>query len=79
MDPRTDLDDTGKRKFLTLPGLELSPHGRPAVASCYTYYAIPIKLHKAESKYKITPIKELCMFLHFHTLHSEEKRKLNKW
>jgi hypothetical protein len=28
--PRTDLDDVEKRKFLTLPGLELRPLGRPA-------------------------------------------------
>jgi hypothetical protein len=29
MDPRDGLDDV-KRKFLTIPGLELRPHGRPA-------------------------------------------------
>jgi hypothetical protein len=28
--PRAGLDDVEKRKFLTLPGLELRPHGRPA-------------------------------------------------
>jgi hypothetical protein len=28
--PRADLDDVEKRKFLTLPGLELLPLGRPA-------------------------------------------------
>jgi hypothetical protein len=28
--PRTGLDDVKKRKFLTLPGLELRPLGRPA-------------------------------------------------
>jgi hypothetical protein len=27
---RADLDDLEKRKFLTLPGLELRPLGRPA-------------------------------------------------
>jgi hypothetical protein len=27
--PRTGLDDVEKRKFLTLPGLELRPLGRP--------------------------------------------------
>jgi hypothetical protein len=29
-DPRAGLDDVKKRKFLTLPGLELRPLGRPA-------------------------------------------------
>jgi hypothetical protein len=29
VDPRTGLDDVEKRKFLTLPGLELRPLGRP--------------------------------------------------
>jgi hypothetical protein len=30
MDPKAGLDDMEKRKFLTLPGLELRPLGRPA-------------------------------------------------
>jgi hypothetical protein len=30
VDPRADLDDFEKRKFLTLPGLELRPLSRPA-------------------------------------------------
>jgi hypothetical protein len=30
VDPRAGLDDLEKRKFLTLPGLELRPLGRPA-------------------------------------------------
>jgi hypothetical protein len=29
VDPRADLDDMEKRKFLTLPGLQLRPVGRP--------------------------------------------------
>jgi hypothetical protein len=29
MDPRVGLDDVEKRKFLTLPELELRPLGRP--------------------------------------------------
>jgi hypothetical protein len=43
VDPRASLDDVEKRKFLTLPGLELGPLGRPA----RTDYAIPapIRLH----------------------------------
>jgi hypothetical protein len=30
--PRSGLDDMEKRKFLTLPGLELQPLGRPALS-----------------------------------------------
>jgi hypothetical protein len=30
VDPRAGLDDVEKRKFLTLPGLELRPLARPA-------------------------------------------------
>jgi hypothetical protein len=30
VDPRAGLDDVEKRKFLTLPGLELQPLSRPA-------------------------------------------------
>jgi hypothetical protein len=30
VDPRVGLDDVEKRKFLTVPGLELRPLGRPA-------------------------------------------------
>jgi hypothetical protein len=30
MGPRTGLDDVEKRKFLTIPGLELRPLGHPA-------------------------------------------------
>jgi hypothetical protein len=30
VDPRAHLDDVEKRKFLTLPGLQLQPFGRPA-------------------------------------------------
>jgi hypothetical protein len=30
VDPRAGMDDMEKREFLTLPGLELQPLGRPA-------------------------------------------------
>jgi hypothetical protein len=36
------LDDVEKRKFVTLPGLELRPLSRPALPS-YTDYAIPAR------------------------------------
>jgi hypothetical protein len=41
MDPRAGLDDVKKRKFLTLPGLELRPPLVQPVASRYTDYVIP--------------------------------------
>jgi hypothetical protein len=41
VDPRAGLADVEKRQFLTLPGLELQPLGRPPVASRYTDYDIP--------------------------------------
>jgi hypothetical protein len=42
VDLRAGLDDLEKIKFLTLPGLELRPLGRPpTVASRNTDYAIP--------------------------------------
>jgi hypothetical protein len=37
--PRAGVDDLEKRKFLTLPGLELRPLGR--AVSRYTDYAFP--------------------------------------
>jgi hypothetical protein len=39
VDLRAGLDDLQKRKFFTLPGLELRPLGRPARS--YAEYAIP--------------------------------------
>jgi hypothetical protein len=39
--PRAGLNDVEKRKFLTLPGLELDPSVFQPVASHYTDYAIP--------------------------------------
>jgi hypothetical protein len=41
VDRRAGLDDYEKRTFLTLPGLELRPLSRPAVASRYTDYTTP--------------------------------------
>jgi hypothetical protein len=39
--PRAGLDDVEKRKFLTLPTLELDLSVVQPVGSCYTYYTIP--------------------------------------
>jgi hypothetical protein len=44
VDLRASLDDLEKRKFLTLPGLELRSPGRPARS--YTDYAIPAPLRR---------------------------------
>jgi hypothetical protein len=41
MDPRAGLDDLEKRKFLTLPALELRPQVIQPVPSRYTDLAIP--------------------------------------
>jgi hypothetical protein len=41
VDPRVGLDDTEKRIFLNLPGLELRPPVVRPVTSRHTYYAIP--------------------------------------
>jgi hypothetical protein len=65
LDLRAGLDDLEKRKFLTLPGLELRPLGRPAVASRYTDYAIPapIRVRTVYIMCKIT--NELTARCHF--------------
>jgi hypothetical protein len=42
VDPRAGLDDVEKRKFFTLPRLELRPLGRPARSRC-TDYAMPAR------------------------------------
>jgi hypothetical protein len=41
MDPRAGLDDLEKRKFLTLPGLELNPLVVQPIASRSIDYAVP--------------------------------------
>jgi hypothetical protein len=43
VDPRAGLDDVEKGKFLTLPGLELEPLGRPAHSqSLYRLWLVPM-------------------------------------
>jgi hypothetical protein len=41
VDPRAGLDDVEKRKFLTLPGLELQPLGRPACSQSLSRLSYP--------------------------------------
>jgi hypothetical protein len=41
VDPRDGLDNVDKRKFLTLPGVELRPLGRTARSQSLTDYATP--------------------------------------
>jgi hypothetical protein len=41
VDPRTSLDDVGKREFLNLSGLKFEPSVVQLLASRYTDYAIP--------------------------------------
>jgi hypothetical protein len=48
--PRAGLDDVEKRKFLTLPGLELRPLARPAGSQSL---AIPTELSRVQSYIKI--------------------------
>jgi hypothetical protein len=48
--PRAGLDDVEKKKFLTLPGLELRPSVNHPVASRYTDYAIPDPLDNKENR-----------------------------
>jgi hypothetical protein len=48
--PTAYLDGLEKRKFFTLPGLDLRPLCRQAVASLYTDYVIPGSQAKKEKK-----------------------------
>jgi hypothetical protein len=52
VDLRADLDDLEKRKFLTLPGLQLRLLGRQPVASRYADYAIPTAINKSHTLHK---------------------------
>jgi hypothetical protein len=44
VDPRAGLDDVEKRKFFTMPGLDLRTSVFQPVASRYIDYAIPVLL-----------------------------------
>jgi hypothetical protein len=46
--PRAGMDDVQKRKFLTLPGLELQPLGRPARSHSLS------RMPKRKSRYAIS-------------------------
>jgi hypothetical protein len=56
--PRARLDDVEKRKFLTLPGLEVDPSVVQPVDSRYTNYAIPAPVFSSRlyKKGKVDPV-----------------------
>jgi hypothetical protein len=45
VDPRAGLDDMEKTKFLTPPGLELRPFGRPASSQSLYRLSYPVSRH----------------------------------
>jgi hypothetical protein len=50
VDPRAGLDDLEKRKFLTLPGFELRPLGRPALSQSLYRLSYPGSLESGRVK-----------------------------
>jgi hypothetical protein len=62
VDPRSGLDDVDKRKFLTVPGLEIQP-----VASRYTDYVVPALMsHSTRYNYFVVVVtlkKGECLLL----------------
>jgi hypothetical protein len=50
VDPRAGLGDLEKRKFFTLPGLELRPLGRPARSQ--SLYQLPLTVALSELCFK---------------------------
>jgi hypothetical protein len=75
--PRTGLDDVEKRKFLTLPGLEIRPLGRPVRNPSLNRLSYPNSSHKLS-------LIENCKFLNYRrngertgkTGTKKEKRKV---
>jgi hypothetical protein len=63
VDLRAGLDDVKKRKFFTLPRLELRPRGRQPVASRYTFYATPPELCWYELEKNFTAIFQILFYL----------------
>jgi hypothetical protein len=60
--PRVGLDDVEKRKFLTLPGLEMRPRPRPARSQ--SLYRLPaLKTVRIILKIKATYFALLCVTL----------------
>jgi hypothetical protein len=51
VNPRAGLDDVGKRKFLTLPGLELRLLGRPACSKSLLKFSVSNKIKKYSLQY----------------------------
>jgi hypothetical protein len=71
VDPRAGRDDVKKRKFFTLPGLELRPSVVQPVASRYADYAIP-----APTFYIISVLNMMCRRCSEHNCYVHEKRFL---
>jgi hypothetical protein len=69
VDHRAGLDDVEKRKFLTLPGLELDTSVVQPVASRHTDCPIPAVL-KADRPKKVKLVKSLLVFcIHVRASH----------
>jgi hypothetical protein len=56
VDPRAGLDNVEKRKFLTLPGLELRPLGRPARSHLLYRLRYPgsSRILESDAKFKVS-------------------------
>jgi hypothetical protein len=79
VDPRVGLDNVEKRKFLTLPGLELRPLGRST--SRYTDYAIPLTLKQLPVDFMFKALisyRDLEKFLFFTTLEQPFKFRIER-
>jgi hypothetical protein len=53
VDPRAGLDDVEKRNFLTLPGLEMPPLGRPSPSQSLYGIRYPGSFHSNCYKYEL--------------------------
>jgi hypothetical protein len=67
MDPRASMNDVDRRKFLTLPGLEFPPLGRPARGQSVYRLRYPGSRSKVEKKKKHCEISNAKCFLTYFT------------
>jgi hypothetical protein len=61
VDPRAGLDDVKKRKFLTLPGLELRPLGRPTRSQSLYRLCNPYIVYKYKMRFKSWGVKTTAL------------------